>query len=274
MTHACPQGIKLLQAVIVSLFHKVGIFNDVQTLFLYMLSVPLLNPASALHFDERRTAFSVVGPDRAVCRAPWGKWQHGEEAAERGGGQADWENSPETRCVWFVKVIVSTYGLTWIQVLSWSALWLSLSFTTACWQLNMDVLFVCKCSSGTVMALNPATRVKQVFELQWKQKLFEANVATFFRNQFSSQVWYAALVPSRLLCATSAVFPVGPLIGQINKDSFVEGKTSVEPKKALFLRSSLQYWLAHRSFGPWLCGLWYGGVYNRRIRQKKSSIAV
>lgn len=273
MTHACPQGIKLLQAVIVSLFHKVGIFNDVQTLFLYMLVCHSWTQHLLCILMSAELLSALLGLIGQFCRAPWGKWQHGEEAAER-GGQADRENSPETRCVWFVKVIVSTYGLTWIQVLSWSALWLSLSFTTACWQLNMDVLFVCKCSSGTVMALNPATRVKQVFKLQWKQKLFEANVATFFRNQFSSQVWYAALVPSRLLCATSAVFPVGPLIGQINKDSFVEGKTSVEPKKALFLRSSLQYWLAHRSFGPWLCGLWYGGVYNRRIRQKKSSIVV
>lgn len=70
----------------------------------------------------------------------------------------------------------------------------------------------------------------------------------------------SAFVPSRHLCATNTVFPVSPLMAQINKDSFVEVKTSVEPKKALFLYSSVQYWLAHRSSRPWLCSLQYAVV--------------
>lgn len=60
--------------------------------------------------------------------------------------------------------------------------------------------------------------------------------------------------------ATNTVFPFGRLVSQINKDSFVEGKTSAEPKTALFLYLSLQRRLAHRPFGPWLCRLWWNGV--------------
>lgn len=85
MTHACPQGIKLLQAVIVSLFHKVGIFNDVQTLFLYMLVCHSWTQHLLCILMSAELLSALLGLIGQFCRAPWGKWQHGEEAAERGG---------------------------------------------------------------------------------------------------------------------------------------------------------------------------------------------
>lgn len=229
--HPCPRGIKLLRAVIVSLFHKVGIFCDVQILFLYMLlcnswTQHLLCILMRLNRSQRQ---STVGPDRADCWAPSGTWQHGEEVSwtRRAGGR-------QTRCFGAVKVTVSTYGLRWIQVLPWSPLWSPLYFTTACWQLCICIVFVCKCRSAIVVALN---------HNMWAEEAFS----------YSLQVWRSALVPSCLLCATNTVFPVSLLTGPINKDSFVEGKTSIEPKKALFRHLSQQCLLDHRFFGQ--CGL-------------------
>lgn len=150
--HPCPQGIKLLRAVIVSLFHKVGIFCDVQILFLCMSvcnawTQHLLCILMRLNRSQRQ---STVGPDRAVCWAPWGTWQHGGEViwTRRAG-------SRQTRCFGAVKVIVSTYGLSWIQVLSWSPLWSPLYFTAVCWQLSMDMMFVCKCRWGNSGGFKP-----------------------------------------------------------------------------------------------------------------------
>lgn len=115
--HLCPQGIKLLRAVIVSLFHKVGTFCDGQILFLYMLVcnswtqhlLCILMSTDLLSVPEHRWAW--------VCWAPWRTWQHGEEVS---WGRAA---SRQTHRFRAIKVIVSTYGLSWIWVLSWSPLW-------------------------------------------------------------------------------------------------------------------------------------------------------
>ena len=79
-------------------------------------------------------------------------------------------------------------------------------------------------------------------------------------NQCSAclPVWYAtaAFGPSHLLCTTNTVFPIGPLIGQINNDSFVEGKTCVQSQKALFLHSVTATLISSQVSGPCLCSVW------------------
>lgn len=165
--------------------------------------LPLLNTASALHFDERRTAFSsgtmlgLIGQFVGL--------HGGTDSIVRGGqlkvGQLVLEYDPETRLFWIVKLIVTT----WIQVLPRCPFWLPLYF------------------------------------------LYESDAVQ-------------PLCPVAISMLQTQFFPVSPLMAQINKDSFVEVKTSVEPKKALFLYSSVQYWLAHRSSRPWLCSLQYAVV--------------
>lgn len=50
-------------------FTERGIFYDVHTVSVHVGAL-FLNPASALHFDEQRTASNILEPDGAVCQAP------------------------------------------------------------------------------------------------------------------------------------------------------------------------------------------------------------